>query len=100
MLIAFSQYCKTFKHEIRQHKTPELAFIFTQQYGFEAYDNISELEYTWANAIKLFGITKDHEIPLYDRCYAEKEMRQIWKSFICNFRYKEQELPTVPPLPE
>jgi hypothetical protein len=100
MFIAYQYYCNTFKQEIKQHKTPELAFIFAQQYSLDPTDDITDLEYTWACAIELFEITKDTRISLYKRCQTEREMRKMWTSFRCRFQYEEPKLPTVPPLPE
>jgi hypothetical protein len=100
MLIAYEYYYKTFKREIKTHTTPEFAFLFVQQYGLGACGEIDELQYAWATAIELYELTRNSEITLYERCMAERGMRKIWKTFLCQFQYQEPKLPTVPPLPE
>lgn len=52
---------------------------------------------SWHLAVLLFNQTKDTKIDLYERCKAERRMRQQWKNF---YKHNSYELPKVPPLPE
>lgn len=98
----YQQYCTTFKHKIKTHKTPERAFMFALQYGMQPtsfFEDmfLDEVEAAWTKSVDLFGITRDSDIDLHTRCSAEREMRRTWKTFTSAFEFSE---PEVPPLPE
>lgn len=50
----------------------------------------------WYTSILMYDMTRDKNIPLYERCRAERRMRAAWREFESLYVYKE---PTVPELP-
>jgi hypothetical protein len=61
------------------------------------FDEPNEAFEYWHLALLLFNQTKDININLYERCKAERRMRQVWKKF---YEHCSYDLPQVPPLPE
>jgi len=93
-----------FIYYIRDKKSsPAQAYEYVATNGM-FYEELQEMIYSentiqnaWYTSILLYMRTQNKSLTLYERCYAERQMRSSWRFFEKRHVYKE---PTVPPLPE